>query len=187
MPPLGDHPAPTAGGDLLDLSLPVERERPRGGRFLVASLAALLGAALVAYGLVALLVAERAESLHDALRARLEALAGGRAEVLATWLDGLARLGERLSESDLVRLYTYETGLSRLDEPLREPLADQTPYMQRLIDDFGFSHEQYPLALQLFITGTSLLWCWIVRRTRSIWAAWGAHMIVDIVIDAIWG
>jgi membrane protease YdiL (CAAX protease family) len=52
---------------------------------------------------------------------------------------------------------------------------------------FGFSHEQYPLALQLFITGTSLLWCWIVRRTRSIWAAWGAHMIVDIVIDAIWG
>lgn len=52
---------------------------------------------------------------------------------------------------------------------------------------FGFSHEQYPLALQLFITGTSLLWCWIVRRSRSIWAAWGAHMIVDIVMDALWG
>jgi membrane protease YdiL (CAAX protease family) len=51
---------------------------------------------------------------------------------------------------------------------------------------FGFGHEQYPLMLQLFITGTSLVWCWIVQRSRSIWAAWGAHMIVDIVIDAIW-
>ena len=52
---------------------------------------------------------------------------------------------------------------------------------------FGFSHDQYPLALQLFIAATSLFWCWIVRRSRSIWAAWGAHMLVDIVIDAIWG
>jgi membrane protease YdiL (CAAX protease family) len=52
---------------------------------------------------------------------------------------------------------------------------------------FGFGHEQYPLALQLFITATSLLWCWVVRASRSLWAAWGAHMIVDIVIDAIWG
>jgi membrane protease YdiL (CAAX protease family) len=51
---------------------------------------------------------------------------------------------------------------------------------------FGFSHEQYPLALQLFITATSLLWCWIVRESRSLWAAWGAHMIVDVVIDAVW-
>ena len=52
---------------------------------------------------------------------------------------------------------------------------------------FGISHEQYPLALQLFITGTSVFWCWIVRESRSLWAAWGAHMIVDVVIDATWG
>jgi membrane protease YdiL (CAAX protease family) len=52
---------------------------------------------------------------------------------------------------------------------------------------FGFSHDQYPLALQLFIACTSVFWCWIVRRSRSLWAAWGAHMIVDVVIDALWG
>lgn len=52
---------------------------------------------------------------------------------------------------------------------------------------FGFSHDQYPLSLQCLIMGVSVLWCWLVRRTRSLWAAWGAHMVVDIVIDAIWG
>jgi membrane protease YdiL (CAAX protease family) len=52
---------------------------------------------------------------------------------------------------------------------------------------FGFSHDQYPLALQLMIAGVSVSWCWLVRRTRSLWAAWGAHMVVDVVLDAIWG
>jgi membrane protease YdiL (CAAX protease family) len=52
---------------------------------------------------------------------------------------------------------------------------------------FGFSHDQYPLALQLFIAATSVGWCWLVRRSRSLWTAWGAHMLVDVVIDAIWG
>lgn len=52
---------------------------------------------------------------------------------------------------------------------------------------FGFSHDQYPLALQCLIMGVSVMWCWLVRRTRSLWAAWGAHMVVDIVVDAIWG
>jgi membrane protease YdiL (CAAX protease family) len=52
---------------------------------------------------------------------------------------------------------------------------------------FGFSHDQYPLALQMLVAGVGVFWCWIVRRTRSIWAAWGAHMVADIVIDVIWG
>ena len=52
---------------------------------------------------------------------------------------------------------------------------------------FGLSHDQYPLALQGLIMGVSVLWCWLVRRTRSLWAAWGAHMVLDVVIDAIWG
>lgn len=52
---------------------------------------------------------------------------------------------------------------------------------------FGFSHDQYPPALQLFVAGVGVFWCWLVRRTRSIWAAWGAHMVADVVIDSVWG
>lgn len=51
---------------------------------------------------------------------------------------------------------------------------------------FAFTHGQYPLSLQLFIAATSVFWCWLVRHTRSLWSAYGAHMIVDVVIDAIW-
>lgn len=52
---------------------------------------------------------------------------------------------------------------------------------------FALGHDQYPLSLQLFIMVVSIGWCWMVRRTGSIWSAWGAHMVVDVVIDAIWG
>lgn len=52
---------------------------------------------------------------------------------------------------------------------------------------FGFGHDQYPLTLQLFVAGVAVFWCWLARRTRSIWAPWGAHMVADIVIDLFWG
>ncbi len=52
---------------------------------------------------------------------------------------------------------------------------------------FGLTHDQYPLSLQVLIMGVSVGWCWLVRRTKSLWAAWGAHMLVDIVVDAVWG
>lgn len=52
---------------------------------------------------------------------------------------------------------------------------------------FGLTHEQYPLAFQGLIAVTSFGWCWLVRRSRSMWAAWGAHMILDVIVDAIWG
>jgi membrane protease YdiL (CAAX protease family) len=52
---------------------------------------------------------------------------------------------------------------------------------------FALGHDQYPLSLQAFIAVVSMGWCWMVRRTGSIWSAWGAHMVMDIMIDAIWG
>ena len=145
MPPPTSHDglpaaAVAVGDDPLSLALPVERARPRGVRFLAASTVVLLLVAALAYGLVALLVAERGESLHAALRSRLEALAAGRAEVIAARLDGVAQLGQRLSRSDLVRLYAHEAGLSRAGEPLGAALAAQAPYMQRLIDGFAAQH-----------------------------------------------
>lgn len=52
---------------------------------------------------------------------------------------------------------------------------------------FGLTHDQYPYALQGLIAVTSVGWCWIVRHSKSLWAAWIAHMILDISVAAIWG
>lgn len=51
---------------------------------------------------------------------------------------------------------------------------------------FGLTHEQYPPMFQALIAFTSLGWCWIVRRSKSLWAAWGAHMLLDNIVDLIW-
>ena len=38
----------------------------------------------------------------------MEAMARGRAEVLATWVNGVAQTGRRLTEADLLRLFASE-------------------------------------------------------------------------------
>jgi membrane protease YdiL (CAAX protease family) len=48
---------------------------------------------------------------------------------------------------------------------------------------FGAVHAQYPLELQALIAACGVIWCWVVRRTRSIWAAWIAHMALDWLTD----
>ena len=52
---------------------------------------------------------------------------------------------------------------------------------------FGATHAQYPLEFQAIIAVFGLAWCWIVRRTRSIWAAWIAHMSLDWIVDPFFG
>ena len=84
-----------------------------------------------------MLVEERAASLETTRRARMEAMAQGRAEVLATWLDGVAAAGRRLTESELVRLFASEMALRRPDAPLERGLAEQLPYFQQLLADFA--------------------------------------------------
>ncbi len=46
-------------------------------------------------------------------------------------------------------------------------------------------HTQYPWALRLAIAAVGVLWCWIIKRTRSFLAAYEAHMLVDIFGDAL--
>jgi PAS domain-containing protein len=94
----------------------------------------------VAGALLFVVLDQRTADLHAALRARLEADASGRAQVLATWLDGTARLGHRLTRSDLVRLFAGEMAVSRPDRPPQPWLADQVPYMTQLIGDFVAQH-----------------------------------------------
>ena len=52
---------------------------------------------------------------------------------------------------------------------------------------FGATHAQYPLEFQAIISAFALVWCWIVRRTGSIWSAWIAHMSLDWIVDPFVG
>jgi hypothetical protein len=95
-------------------------ERPRPGPFIASSLIALALIAGLAGVLVKVLVDDRRVSLHAAQGARMEAMARGRAEVLATWLTGVAQTGRRLAEADPLRLFASELALHR--PPSRSPL-----------------------------------------------------------------
>jgi membrane protease YdiL (CAAX protease family) len=50
---------------------------------------------------------------------------------------------------------------------------------------FGAQHSQYPLVFRFVIAGLGVFWCWLLRRARSLWAPYGAHMILDLVVDAL--
>ncbi len=48
-------------------------------------------------------------------------------------------------------------------------------------------HTQYPLSLQVAVFATGVLFSWVAQSARTIWAPWGAHMIMDIVLDSLVG
>ena len=48
---------------------------------------------------------------------------------------------------------------------------------------FAAVHTQYPLDLQAVLAGCAVAWCWIVRRTKSLWSAYIAHMALDWIVD----
>jgi len=52
---------------------------------------------------------------------------------------------------------------------------------------FAATHVQYPLEFRAIISIFGLTWCWIARRTRSIWSAWIAHMCLDWIVDPFVG
>jgi HD-GYP domain-containing protein (c-di-GMP phosphodiesterase class II) len=111
--------------------------RPRAAPFVAASLIALALVAALAGVLVKVAVDERRASLHAAQGARMEALARGRAEVLATWLNGIAQTGRRLTEADLLQLFANEVTFGDAAEPLVGALRAHLPLVQRMIDDFA--------------------------------------------------
>jgi PAS domain S-box-containing protein len=123
---------PFCGADLAQRS-----ERPRPLPFIASSLIALALIAGLAGVLVKILVDDRRVSLHAAQGARMEAMARGRAEVLATWLNGIAQAGRRLTEADLLRLFANELALHEPAEPLAHPVIEQLPSLQQMIDDFA--------------------------------------------------
>jgi membrane protease YdiL (CAAX protease family) len=47
------------------------------------------------------------------------------------------------------------------------------------------THTQYPLPLQTTIAVVGILFCWLVRQTKSIWPAYTGHMVLDIIGDSL--
>ncbi|HEX2479879.1 MAG TPA: HD domain-containing phosphohydrolase [Geminicoccaceae bacterium] len=118
------------------LDLGQQPPRPRPGAFIASSLIALAMIAGLAGVLVKALVDDRRASVHAAQGARMEALARGRAEVIATWVNGIAQTGRRLTEAELLRLFASELALHEPSEPLAQAVAEQLPYLQQMLDDF---------------------------------------------------
>jgi PAS domain S-box-containing protein len=125
--------------------------RPRAAPFVASSLIALALVALLAGVLVTVAVDERSANLHAAQGARMEALARGRAEVLATWLNGVAQSGRRLTEAQPLRRFASEVTAGDVTAgevmagevtageataPPGRPATAQLPLVQRMIDDF---------------------------------------------------
>jgi PAS domain S-box-containing protein len=123
---------PFSGVDLEDRA-----GRPQAAPFIASSLIALALIAGLGAILVTVAVDERSASLHAAQGARMEASARGRAEVLATWLNGVAQTGRRLTEADLLRLFANEMTLGGPAATPAHPLSDQLPHLQQMIDDFA--------------------------------------------------
>ena len=48
-------------------------------------------------------------------------------------------------------------------------------------------HTQYPLALRVVVFTVGVVLSWIMARTKTLWAPWGAHMLMDVVLDSLVG
>jgi len=126
------------------LDLPPAHARPRRRWFVLLTVLAVTLLSAGGLGLVELSVSERSRTLRAHWQDRLAALAQGKAEVLETWVDGAASLGSRLVRSDLVRLYLTERGVAADADDnaeLTRSLAEQTPYMRQVVNDFASQHD----------------------------------------------
>lgn len=52
---------------------------------------------------------------------------------------------------------------------------------------WAFLHSQYPLALQFEILGVGIGFCWLIRKTQSLWAPYIAHEVLDVLGDSLIG
>ena len=115
---------------------------------------ALIGLAvivLVAILIPWLLIESKKEQIVEDLEQRMRLTVEARAEVITTWLDGTARLADRLVESELFRLFASDVdavggaidatapGAEEQDTGLGIALLEQLPYMERVLTDFVIS------------------------------------------------
>ncbi|MCZ6638237.1 MAG: PAS domain-containing protein [Alphaproteobacteria bacterium] len=78
----------------------------------------------------------RERQLLGDLKQRTEIMSSTRAEVLETWLGALGSSGQRLSRSDLFRLFAAEIALTGDLPAQNTPLAAQAPYMIQAVTEY---------------------------------------------------
>lgn len=98
-----------------------------------------------------LAIESKKEQIVGDLEQRMRITVEARAEVIATWLDGTARLTDRLVGSELFRLFASDVdAVGGLIDPTALPedsqetglgiaLLEQLPYMERVLTDFVIS------------------------------------------------
>ncbi|HJQ37128.1 MAG TPA: CPBP family intramembrane glutamic endopeptidase [Thermoanaerobaculia bacterium] len=47
------------------------------------------------------------------------------------------------------------------------------------------THTQFPLWLRIVICVVGVLFAWVRQRSKTVWSPWGAHMLMDIVLDSL--
>ena len=143
--------------NLLSSDLPASEAKPGGPRTLLARAVWVLAIiATLAVVVPAIQIYNERASLLNDLERRLGILARGRAEVMDTWLEGLAHPVDKVVNSEMFRLFATEVDLSLTDmadlaagnqRPKAEssggdisvPLSAQIPFMSQVMTDFAKS------------------------------------------------
>jgi membrane protease YdiL (CAAX protease family) len=46
-------------------------------------------------------------------------------------------------------------------------------------------HTQFPFFMRVTVFAVGVLFAWVLRRSKTIWAPWAAHMLMDAVLDSL--
>jgi len=148
-----------AAPDFLSADIDPKAYRPATSRALTRGAWVITIVAVIAVVVPFLAIQLKRVEVVGEFERRLQILADGRADVIATWLDGMTRPADRVVDSELFRLFATEMYLSggdisdmatreRTDPPdagtpsgMGVPLAAQLPFMQQVLTDFTKSAE----------------------------------------------
>ena len=126
--------------DELVLGRELEQTKPDTKRMVLIGGSVIAGLVFLATIILYMLVQSRQAELTAGVKQRVEAAASARANVLATWLEGVSRLPEQLTESELFKLFVAEVDLAGQNERLPAALRNQFPYMQAAVTEFAKRH-----------------------------------------------
>lgn len=148
-----------------------EGDAPDTRRLITRAALLVIALVVIAGALVYWALGNRERQLFGDLQQRAEIHSSTRAEILKTWLGSLGISGQRLSRSDLFRLFAAEVGLAGGLPSQNSPLSVQVPYMIQAVTEY---------ARQEGLIGAYL----VDRRGRAILASSGAPALTKAQRDA---